>query len=72
MSSFQCEKCGAVCTDSPKGYTTGCEHYPASAMGKRLSDDPGIAEMKRMEYLMSKAPCLARLKELADWSEGKD
>ncbi len=28
MSNFQCEHCGAMCCDSPAGYTTGCEHYP--------------------------------------------
>lgn len=28
MSSFNCDKCGAPCLDSPNGYTTGCEHYP--------------------------------------------
>lgn len=29
MSSFRCEHCGTDCLDSPHGYTTGCEHYPA-------------------------------------------
>lgn len=29
MSSFRCEQCGTDCLDSPQGYTTGCEHYPA-------------------------------------------
>lgn len=28
MSSFNCEKCGAMLTDSEFGYVTGCEHYP--------------------------------------------
>lgn len=83
MSSFKCDKCGADCIDSPNGYITGCEHYPVTAMGRRLSDDPGLTEMKRMEYLMSKAPCLNRhvnppikiegypdLEALADWSAG--
>ena len=28
MSNFNCEKCGAYCADSERGYTTGCEHYP--------------------------------------------
>jgi hypothetical protein len=28
-SSFNCEVCGGVCLDSPRGYTTGCERYPA-------------------------------------------
>lgn len=29
MSNFICEKCGAICSDTPKGYITGCKHYPA-------------------------------------------
>ena len=29
MSNFICEKCGTHCIDSPEGYITGCEHYPA-------------------------------------------
>lgn len=28
MSNFSCEKCGAECIDSHRGYITGCEHYP--------------------------------------------
>ena len=28
MSSFMCEKCRVVISDSPNGYVTGCEHYP--------------------------------------------
>ena len=29
MSNFECEKCGTICYDTPSGYITGCEHYPA-------------------------------------------
>ena len=29
MSSFICEKCGKEIIDTPAGYVTGCEHYPA-------------------------------------------
>lgn len=29
MSNFKCEKCGKICYDTPNGYITGCEHYPA-------------------------------------------
>jgi len=29
MSNFICEKCGKAVYDSPDGYVTGCEHYPA-------------------------------------------
>jgi hypothetical protein len=28
MSSFYCEKCGAPCIDTERGYVSGCEHYP--------------------------------------------
>ena len=28
MSHFHCEHCGALIADSPRGYVTGCEHYP--------------------------------------------
>ena len=28
MSSFKCEICGMTCIDTPKGYITGCSHYP--------------------------------------------
>jgi len=28
MSSFNCETCGAMLTDTEFGYVTGCEHYP--------------------------------------------
>lgn len=28
MSHFICEHCGAHIINSPKGYLSGCEHYP--------------------------------------------
>ena len=28
MSSFYCDKCGALCSDTDRGYVTGCKHYP--------------------------------------------
>ena len=28
MSSFTCPRCGADILDSPRGYTTGCPHFP--------------------------------------------
>jgi hypothetical protein len=28
MSSFMCEKCGKFILDTPKGYISGCAHYP--------------------------------------------
>ncbi len=64
MSHFMCEICGTVITDSEYGYVTGCDHYPM--------DNPGLAEIKKMEYLRSKAPCLARLDELAAYAAKDD
>tara|TARA_R110002051_G_C8434973_1_gene454050 strand:+ start:94 stop:387 length:294 start_codon:yes stop_codon:yes gene_type:complete len=45
MSNFQCEKCGTVCYDTPNGYITGCEHYPADI---RYIDVPKYHEGKRV------------------------
>lgn len=28
MSSFLCEHCGEIISDTPNGYVTGCPHYP--------------------------------------------
>ncbi len=28
MSNFACDKCGAICRDSGRGFISGCEHYP--------------------------------------------
>jgi hypothetical protein len=28
MSNFACQHCGAICSDTPRGYVTGCVHYP--------------------------------------------
>ena len=36
MSNFKCEKCGTACYDTPNGYITGCEHYPADIKRKNL------------------------------------
>lgn len=32
MSNFECEKCGTAIIDSPRGYVTGCDHYPLSGI----------------------------------------
>lgn len=36
MSNFNCEHCGAICCDSERGYTTGCEHYPPDIASRRI------------------------------------
>ncbi len=28
MSHFYCSECGALISDSPRGYISGCPHYP--------------------------------------------
>jgi hypothetical protein len=35
MSHFICDKCGAECIDSPKGYIRGCVHYPSEIYDRR-------------------------------------
>ena len=34
MSSFYCDKCGAIVSDTPGGYVTGCEHYPQESRAR--------------------------------------
>lgn len=62
MSNFKCEKCGADCLDSDRGYTTGCEHYPPDLISSTPTKDQikmalsGLAHDMRdvgiaMEYL---------------------
>jgi hypothetical protein len=29
MSSFTCNFCGVAIVDSPRGYLTGCKHFPS-------------------------------------------
>jgi hypothetical protein len=55
VSNFICEECGAKVVDSPRGYITGCEHYPVETVeevapkrGRHivldLSDDTAVKE----------------------------
>lgn len=37
MSNFKCEHCGENIIDSPRGYITGCSHYPLSGPNKKKS-----------------------------------
>lgn len=52
MSTFTCEICDALCVDTPRGYISGCDHYP-----------PGVtatpAELS--ELLSSGAPAHTRV-----------
>lgn len=76
VSSFSCEKCGSDCIDTPNGYITGCEHYPITAMGKRLSDnEPFTTMMLREQEKLARIggrPCEWSPEQWADWNEGKD
>ena len=47
MSSFHCEKCGAVIADTSDGYITGCEHHPliTRAERRRMREDYIIKDM---------------------------
>lgn len=48
MSNFYCEHCGAVCCDSPQGYTTGCQHYLPDSNGFR-------ALLRQLSYVVNDA-----------------
>ena len=38
MSNFACDKCGVTCQDTPRGYITGCEHYPPNVLSDNQID----------------------------------
>lgn len=42
MSSFYCEKCGALCADSEHGYISGCEHYPPDVEPMVIRDEEEV------------------------------
>lgn len=46
MSSFYCEHCGALCSDTERGYVTGCKHYPA--------DISAVEYQRRMDKIIAK------------------
>ena len=56
MSNFACEKCGAICYDTPIGYVTGCEHYPA--------DKRAESALKEFQGIMAKLGTLEKRVEL--------
>ena len=46
MSSFYCDKCGALCSDTERGYVSGCKHYPA--------DISAVEYQRRMDKIIAK------------------
>lgn len=42
MSNFYCDKCGALVSDSPAGYLTGCEHYPSQIKVEEISIEEAL------------------------------
>lgn len=38
MSSFACEKCGAIISDTERGYVTSCKHYPLEKHNHKEGD----------------------------------
>lgn len=47
MSSFNCEHCHAMCTDTEFGYVTGCEHYPVNPKHLRQWYQKRLSELYR-------------------------
>ena len=39
MSSFVCSACGTLIIDSPRGYLTGCEHWPLEGQEKESGSE---------------------------------
>lgn len=48
MSNFNCEHCGALCCDSERGYTTGCEHYPPDVEPMKSTDTDTLVQALRI------------------------
>lgn len=61
MSNFQCEKCGTICYDTPNGYITGCEHYPAD-----LNETPEFKKIKEQIMQLSAEDKLVVLERIMD------
>jgi hypothetical protein len=40
VSHFACPICKTICYDTPDGYVTGCEHYPADINEDAACDKP--------------------------------
>jgi hypothetical protein len=55
MSSFNCEKCGAMLTDTEFGYVTGCDHCPVR------QKDVNKYLLKQLCLLDNSLPFLARV-----------
>lgn len=69
MSNFKCEKCGAICYDSPLGYTTGCKHYPPEIKKE-------FKNMINWKMFVDKKTDLCYIKNIAnewwEWSDSYD
>jgi len=48
MSNFRCDICGKNILDSPRGYVTGCPHYPLS---ERTTLSPNLKGRIRHDIL---------------------
>jgi len=53
MSSFTCNKCGETIIDTPRGYTTGCQHYPLERQ-KKVHIEPLTEEQKEKVYELAR------------------
>lgn len=64
MTEYLCATCGR-----PDGRHAGyCPYRLREPNRLEFLEHEGFEEIKRMEYLMSKAPCIARLNELAAYA----
>ncbi len=66
MSNFRCEKCGAMCHDTPAGYISGCAHYPPD---RRPTPEEAAMLKSVYGWLMKDAVRKYRIYDTIDGSE---
>lgn len=49
MGFFFCSECGVRIEYTPKGYATGCEHYPLEGR-KKIHAEPKLKERESRKY----------------------
>ena len=66
MSSFACQECGQVISDTPNGYVTGCEHWPL----KKIENYSERAAIMEYEAGMNRAEAERRARAIVSDKEG--
>lgn len=64
MSSFYCEKCGEAIIDTPRGYITGCKHYPLEEKSVLSPNMKGRVKHMELEKILAFADS-----EIKEWTK---